>query len=93
METPIKSRLQKKKIKKELPLAFSKVNYILLIVGIVTILAGFYALGQMPVMGTMPLVVAPILLILAYCVILPVAIMYRKKEKQGVVNTVEPPRS
>ena len=84
METPIKSRIQKRKIKKELPLAFGKMNYILLTVGVVVILAGFYALSQPPIMGTMPLVVAPILLILAYCVILPISIMYRKKEKPTV---------
>ncbi len=90
MDTTIKSRIQKRKIKKELPLAFGKINYIFLTIGVIVILAGFYALSQPPLMGTMPLVVAPILLILAYCIILPVAIMYRKKEKSNTIQPEEP---
>lgn len=58
-----------------------KYNYIILAVGLVVIIVGYIALASNGVEGVMPLVVAPILLVLGYCIIIPLGIIYRKKEK------------
>ena len=60
-------------------LPFTKRNYQILGVGLLTIILGYVALSQQPWDSTMPLVVAPILLVLGYCVIIPLGILYRHK--------------
>ena len=68
-------------------LPFSKKNYQILGIGLLTIILGYVALSQQPWDGTMPLVVAPILLVLGYCVIIPFGILYRtKKETPSAVE-------
>ena len=61
-----------------LPLA--KTNYQILGAGLLIILAGYVALAQQPWDGTMPLIVAPILLVVGYCIIIPYGILFRRKE-------------
>ncbi len=56
-----------------------KINYMIILAGIITIVIGYIALSSGGVTGTMPLVVAPILLVLGYCVIIPIGIFYKKK--------------
>jgi len=89
MEIKQRSRFTKKKARKELPLAFTKTNFLLLTAGVLLLIIGNYALAQMPVMGTVPLVIAPVLLVIGYCVVIPVAIFYRKK---GIPTQQEPPQ-
>lgn len=62
-------------------LPFTKLNYQIFAAGIVVIILGFLALGQPPADSFMSLTVAPILLVLGYCVIVPFAIMYQKKKE------------
>jgi hypothetical protein len=78
MAKAIKSKTGKKM---EIVFPFEKLNYIIIAVGLVVIVAGYIALSAPTVEGFSPLVLAPILLVLGYCVIIPVGIMYRKKEK------------
>jgi len=68
-------------------LPFTKRNYQILGLGLVVIILGYVALSQSPWDGTMPLVVAPILLVLGYCVIIPLGILYRAKEETQPVPT------
>lgn len=63
-------------------IALSKSNYILAITGLVVIVVGYVCLAQPPVNGFLTLTVAPILLVAGYCVILPLAILWRGN-KQG----------
>lgn len=70
------------KSRREAVLPLARENYWIVVVGIAVILLGFVALAQDGVEGTMPLVVAPILLFLGYLVIVPIGLMYRKKTKQ-----------
>lgn len=56
-------------------LALDPVNYIGLAVAMAMILAGFFTLSK----GSMT--AAPILLVLGYCVVLPIAIMIKNKPK------------
>lgn len=55
-------------------LPFTRTNYLIFLAGLVTIVAGYISLGQ----GSITL--APILLVAGYCVIIPVAILYRGRE-------------
>jgi hypothetical protein len=52
-------------------LAFKKKNYLLLGAGLVTIIAGFISLNA----GSITL--APVLLILGYCVLIPLALLLK----------------
>jgi hypothetical protein len=63
-------------------LPFTKRNYQILGAGLLTIILGYVALAQEPWDGTLPLVVAPILLVLGYCVIIPLGILYRTKSEK-----------
>ena len=60
-------------------LPFNKSNYQILGGGLLCIILGYIALAQDPWNGTMPLVVAPILLVLGYCVLIPIGILFRKR--------------
>lgn len=67
-------------------------NFIILGIGILLILAGYYALSGNVVEGFRQLTLAPILLLLGYCVAIPVGIMYRKKPKPVVQNPPQSPK-
>lgn len=60
-------------------LPFTRTNYIILLTGIVLIVLGYLALSTEPWDGAMALVVAPVLLVVGYCIVIPMGIMYRKK--------------
>jgi hypothetical protein len=75
-----KKRFQKRKARREAALPFTRTNYYLIAGGIGLVILGFIAMAEGSVDGTLPLVVAPILLVIGYCVIIPVGILYRKKE-------------
>lgn len=73
---------QKKERLLESPLNFSKENYLLFALGIISIILGFYSLSK----GSITL--APILLVLGYCVIIPISIIislpkWRRKEESS----------
>ena len=80
MAKSIKSKVSKK-TKKEDALPFERENYIIFGVGLLFIVVGYIALSGNSVEGFVPLTLAPLLLVVGYCVIIPVAIMYRKKSK------------
>ena len=65
-------------------LPFAKENYLLFISGIVTLIAGYYfmTIGSWDSLAS--LYISPVLLIIAYCVLLPLAIMkkFKKNEKK-----------
>jgi len=69
---------KRKPILESLP--FNKTNYRILGAGLLSIVLGYIALAQPPWNGVMPLYVAPILLVLGYCVLIPLGILYHKKE-------------
>lgn len=79
-----------KKSKQDDILPLEKENYIILGIGLLVIVLGYIALSGNKVEGFSQLTLAPILLVLGYCVIIPVGIMYRKKEKPRSVNQPTP---
>ena len=71
-------------------LPFTKINYQILGAGLLCIVLGYVALAQDPWNGSMPLVVAPILLVLGYCVVIPIGILLRKNTKtEAITQTTE----
>lgn len=60
---------------------WTRTNYILLIIGITVIIVGFILMAQSPWDNTLSLSVSPIVLIIAYLIILPFSILYNKKRK------------
>jgi hypothetical protein len=71
-------------------LPFNKLNYQILGGGILCIVLGYIALAQEPWNGTMPLVVAPILLVLGYCVLIPIGILFRRRTStEGTTQPLE----
>jgi uncharacterized membrane protein HdeD (DUF308 family) len=77
-------KTQKKPDKEPLGLRFPwcRANYLLLLLGVVAIILGFIFLSIGPVNSFWSMNMAPVLLVLGYCVIVPVAILYRKREKE-----------
>jgi hypothetical protein len=57
----------------------TKTNYILFAIGIITIVIGYVFLSIGPATNFYSLSLAPIILLIGYVVILPIAILYRKK--------------
>ena len=78
-------KAQKRSSGERLGLKFpwKRVNYLILLLGVIVIVVGFIFLSIGPVDSFWSLDLAPILLVLGYCVIVPVAILYRKREKQS----------
>jgi hypothetical protein len=72
-----KTSPKRKPIIESLP--FTKTNYQILGAGLLFIILGYIALAQPPWDSAMALNVAPVLLVLGYCVLIPVGILFRKK--------------
>jgi hypothetical protein len=68
----------RRRIQKDDRLPLSKDNFVILGVGVATIICGYLAMLEGSVEGFLPLVVAPTLLVLGYCLIIPLGILYRK---------------
>ena len=64
-------------------------NYSIIGVGIAIILVGFILMAPNSVDGFLPTIVAPIFLVIGYCVVIPIGILYKdNKEKEEVTEAV-----
>jgi len=81
----IKKPLKKKRIS-EISLPFTKENYLLLLVGIAVIVVGYVIMEIGGAYDALALVVSPIILVIGYCVIIPLAIFYKKKDQDSVTE-------
>lgn len=59
---------------------WSKNNYILLVLGVGIIIVGFILMAQSPWDNPVSLSVSPIVLLVAYIIVLPLSILYKKKK-------------
>lgn len=80
MAKVIKKKSQRQKGFGEGDIPLSRQNYLIMGIGVAVIVAGYLAMLQGSVEGFMPLVVSPILLVVGYCVIVPLGILYRKRQ-------------
>jgi hypothetical protein len=76
---------------KQFQMPFEKENIVWIIAGVATITLGYVIMRFSDPMGFMALSVAPIILLLGYCVVLPWGIMhgarqYAKAKRQAVVT-------
>ncbi|TKJ40087.1 hypothetical protein CEE37_10145 [candidate division LCP-89 bacterium B3_LCP] len=62
---------------------FDAVNYRFFGAGIVVLIAGYLAMMQGPHDSFLSLHLAPVLLVIGYCVLIPLAILKRSKGTQG----------
>jgi hypothetical protein len=69
------SRRPSRPARKEVPMPFGRINYLLFGAGLLAVVLGFVTLAS----GSDTL--APILLVAGYCLIIPVAILWKDKGK------------
>ena len=83
MKKRIDKKPKEKKLKKKksfFPLTIE--NYQIFGIGILIIILGYISLSKGPVDSFWSLTLAPILLVIGYCVIIPIAILYKKKRRE-----------
>ncbi len=78
-----KEKTMKKKSTGGETLSLEPINYQIILSGVAVIIAGYFALSAKPWDNPIALNVAPILLVLGYCVIIPIGIIYRKKKNDS----------
>ncbi len=76
-----------KQQKKEFSFPLEKQNFMIIGLGILVLIIGYFLMSANSVDGFMPTVVAPILLVLGYCVIIPYGIL--KKTQIDIVEAPE----
>jgi hypothetical protein len=69
----------KKQPGKKSSLPFTAENYYLFFAGLVIIIIGYICMGSGDVYGALSLTVSPILVCVGYLVLIPLALLYRKK--------------
>ncbi len=62
-------------------ISLTKKNYAIIGTGIALIILGYIFMSENSVDGFMPTVIAPILLVLGYCVVIPFGILYKDKSE------------
>lgn len=85
--------IKSKRLKHEqshLHFAMTAKNYTIIGVGIAVIIVGYILMNANSVDGFMPTVVAPILLVLGYCFVIPYGILFNDKSgEESAETTVE----
>ena len=61
---------------------FDRINIQLFALAIGMLIIGYVCLGQGPYTNPVSMTVAPIILVFTYCVLIPLAIMYKPKKKE-----------
>jgi len=56
------------------------INYMILVAGIVTVLIGYLVMSTGDATSSSAITIAPIILVLGYCVLIPLGIIYKKKQ-------------
>lgn len=76
------ARLQVKKLQgKKSALPFTAENYYLFFAGIFMIVVGYVCMASGTVYGFLSLTLSPIILCIGYLVLIPMALIYRKKQQ------------
>lgn len=85
MQTKVKSKRQqtsKFSKKKEFSFPLEKENFVIIGIGIVLLVIGYFLMSENSVDGFMPTVIAPLLLVAGYCVVIPYGIMKKPKSER-----------
>jgi hypothetical protein len=93
MAKAIRKRDTRRKGTSEGRLPLGRQNFLIIGIGLAIIAVGYLAMIEGSVEGFLPLVAAPILLVLGYCVIIPYGILHKKssphRNPQAVPTTRE----
>lgn len=84
----LKSKKQRKEMS-HLHFAMTSKNYMIIGVGIALIILGYFFMSANSVDGFLPTTVAPILLIIGYCIVVPFGILFNDKSEKDEVATEE----
>jgi uncharacterized membrane protein len=79
----------RKKIAEPIPL--ERENLILFLIGLLVLIVGYIFLAQGPANSFWSLTVAPILLVISYCVIIPISIIYRRRKPKVAATQQQSP--
>lgn len=87
----LKTQAKKKKKIEVFQLSLGTMNYIVIGIGILLIIIGYVFLSENSVDGFFPTVAAPIILVLGYCVVIPLGILlnFEKKEKTESITELK----
>ena len=77
-----KQRISKKILVSPFKDYWNKANYIFFATGIIVLLVGFILMGQAPWDNPVSLSISPVVLLLAYIIIFPLAIFYKKRDNK-----------
>jgi hypothetical protein len=61
----------------------NKKNIIIIAVGVLLLVVGFFCLAQGPAENPVSLTVAPLILVFAYVVVVPLGILWGSRKKKG----------
>jgi len=75
--------MAKKKPSKTSPLVLTKKNYLLFGIGVLLIIIGYISMSKGPANSFWSLTLAPIILVIAYLVLIPISIFWREKNTQN----------
>ena len=64
-------------------LSVGKTNYIIFAIAVATLIIGYYFLSIGPADSTESLTLAPIILVIGYVILVPLAIVWRKKAQKS----------
>ena len=81
-----KKKLRKGALVQELELP-QKLNYIIIAAGVLTILIGYIVMAAGDDVGPLSVTIAPLILFFGYCVIIPIGIIYRKRDANKTSET------
>jgi len=86
--TKVKKRIKQKKISSGSPFKnyWSKTNYIIFGIGLALLLIGNFLMTRGPWDNPLSLTISPIVLVIAYLVVIPLSIFYKKKNPSTNVN-------
>jgi hypothetical protein len=73
--------------KKEFSFPLEKENFIIIGIGILMLVIGYFLMSENSVDGFLPTVVSPILLVAGYCVVIPYGILKKSKTDKPIENT------
>lgn len=82
MAKQIKKKIQKRTNVSPFHIYFDKTNYLLIALGSVLLLLGYYVMGSGEWDSSASLILSPIILIAAYVIIFPLSLFFKKKREE-----------
>ena len=59
---------------------FTNINYFIFLIGLLMIFTGYFAMANGEVYSNQSLIISPLMLFIGYIVLIPFALLYKKKE-------------